>query len=56
MKHFLKGAAAVVIVMIVNIIINVICNVHDVELNSKVTSMVSTICAILIYRGLTRNE
>lgn len=56
MKHFLKGAAAVAIVMIVNIIVNVICNINGVELNSTITSMVSTICAILIYRGLTGNE
>ncbi|MDE7332117.1 MAG: hypothetical protein K2O16_07730 [Lachnospiraceae bacterium] len=56
MKHFLKGAAAVVITMIVNIIVNVICNMRGIDLNSTVTTIVSTICALLIYQGLTRNE
>lgn len=56
MKHFLKGAVAIAITMIVNIIVHVICNMHGIDLNSIVTTVVSTICAILIYQGLTRNE
>ncbi|MDE6851274.1 MAG: hypothetical protein K2J67_02135 [Lachnospiraceae bacterium] len=56
MKHFLKGAAAVLITMVVNIIVNMICNMRGIDLNTTVTTVVSTFCAILIYQGLTRNE
>ena len=56
MKYFLKGAAALGIVMIVNIIINVLCNRYKVELNSAVITMVSTFCAIALYHILISNE
>lgn len=56
MKHLLKGAAAVVIMMIVSIIVNVLCNRYDMELNTTATNMVWMICALAIYHGLIRNE
>lgn len=56
MKNLLKGAAAVVIIMIGNIVVNVLCNMWGIELNSTVQALVSAFCAILIYQGLTRNE
>ena len=57
MKRFLKGAAAFAISMIVNIIIHVICNMNGVDLNDSIgTTMVTVICTLLIYHGLTRNE
>ena len=56
MKHFFKGAAAVVITMTVNMIVHMICNMHGIDLNSTVTTIVSVFCAILIYQGLIRND
>lgn len=56
MKHFLKGAAALGIVMIANIVINVICNMNGVELNSTSTTIGSMICAMSIYHALIKNE
>ena len=56
MKHFLKGAAVVVGMLIVNIIINIVCNRCGVDLNSTVQSTMSVIGALLIYRGLIKKE
>lgn len=56
MKHFLKGTAVTVVVMIVLIVINVICNMNGHELDSVSTGVVASVCAMLIYGGLTRNE
>lgn len=56
MKHFLKWVAVMAGVMIVNIIINIVCNRYNVELNSSVVSVVSTVCAIIVYDGLIRRE
>lgn len=56
MKHVLKGAAILAGVMVVHIIINVICNMNGVELNSTVMSMLSTVCAILIYSEWIKKE
>ena len=56
MKHFLKGAVAVIIAITVNIIVHVICNMHGIGLNSTAATVVTTFCAILIYQGLIKNE
>lgn len=56
MKHFLKGAAVTVIVLVVLIVINVICNMNGIELDSVSTGTVSAVGAMLIYYGLTKNE
>lgn len=56
MKHLLKGAAVAAVVLIVSMIIHVFCNMHDIHLNSTITSTISAICAMLLYQGLIRNE
>ena len=56
MKHLLKGAAVTVTILIVLIGINMFCNMHNISLDSVSTGTVSAVCAMLFYRGLTRNE
>ena len=56
MKNLLKGAAVMAAVMIANLIVSIVCNMNGIELNSTVTGTVSAVSAILIYRGLTKNE
>ena len=56
MKNFLKGAAVAVVVLIVLIVINVICNMNGHELDSVSTGAVASVCAMLLYAGLTKNE
>ena len=55
MKNFLKGAA-VAVVLIVLIVINIICNMNGHELDSVSTGTVASVCAMLLYGGLTKNE
>lgn len=56
MKHFLKGAAVMVVVIIVNMIVHIICNMNDIDLDSTVAGTVSAISALLLYQGLIRIE
>lgn len=56
MKHFLKGAAVTVVIMIVLIVVNIICNMNGHELNSVSTSVVASIGGMFIYDRLIRNE
>ena len=56
MKNFLKGAAVAVVTLIVLIVINVICNMNGHELDSVSTGAVASVCAMLLYGGLTKNE
>ena len=59
MKHFLKGTAAVVIAMIIDIIIHVICNMQGMELGpvaEPFMTALTVICALVIYHMWTRNE
>lgn len=56
MKNFLKGAAVTAVVLIVLIVINVICNMNGHELDSVSTGTVASVCAMLLYRGSTRND
>lgn len=56
MKHFLKAVAVVAVVIIVNMIINIICNMRGIDLNSTATGAVSAVSAMLLYQGLIRNE
>ena len=53
MKNFLKGAAVAVVTLIVLIVINVICNMNGHELDSVLTGTVASVCAMLLYGGLT---
>ncbi len=56
MKHFVKAAAVMAIVIIVNMIVSIICNMRGIDLNSTVTGAVSAVSAVLLYQGLIRNE
>lgn len=51
MNHFFKGAVVVVgvtiVMMVINIIINIICNKNGIDLNSTVMSMISTFIGVL---------
>ncbi len=55
-EEFLKGAAVAVVTLIVLIVINVICNMNGHELDSVLTGTVASVCAMLLYGGLTKNE
>ncbi len=56
MKHFLKGAAITVGVMIVLIVINMICNVNGHELDPVSTGVVASVGAMLVHGGLGKND
>lgn len=56
MKHFLKGAAVVVIVLIVLWGINMLCHINGHELDMVPTGTMASVGSILIYHGLTKNE
>ena len=56
MKHFLKGAAAVDIVLVISLVIHVFCNMKGINLDQTVTSIVSAMLAVLVYHILIKNE
>lgn len=56
MKHFLKGAAAVAIVLVISLVIHIFCNMKGINLDQTVTSIVSAMLAVLVYRLLIKNE
>lgn len=56
MKHLLKGAAVAVVILIILMVMNVFCNMHDIHLDPSATGAVSAVCAMLLYHGLIRNE
>lgn len=56
MKNFLKGAAVVVIMLIVLWGINMIFHINGVELDIVPLSTIASVGSILIYHGLTKNE
>lgn len=56
MKKLLKGAAVTVVVMVILIVINVICNMNGHELDSISTGVVASVGTMLIYDGLTKNK
>ena len=56
MKHFLKGVASVVIVLVILFVIRLICNMNGIELNTVSTGTISADSAMLIYHGLIRKE
>lgn len=51
MKHFLKGAVVVagvtIVIMIINIIVNIVCNRNGIDLNATAMSMMSTFIGVL---------
>lgn len=56
MKHFLKGAAAAAIVLVISLVIHVFCNMKGINLDQTVTSIVSAMFAVLVYHILIKNE
>ncbi len=60
MKHFLKGAAAVAIVMFVLILIHIIFNVMGTDLNKYINNVMQILLAssfaTMIYHVLIRKE
>ncbi len=56
MKHFLKGTAAVAIVLIVSMAIHVFCNMKGINLDMPMEAIVSASFAVLIYHVLIKNE
>jgi len=60
MKHFLKGAAAVAIVMFILMLIHIIFNVMGTDLNKYVNSVMQILLAssfaTMIYHVLIRKE
>lgn len=56
MKNLLKGVAITVVVLIVLMVINVFCNMHDINLDPIKTGPISAVCAMFIYNGLTKND
>ncbi len=56
MKHFLKGAAAMAIVLVISLVIHVFCNMKGINLDQTVTSIVSAMLAVLVYHILIKNE
>lgn len=43
-------------VLIINVIVNIICNKNDIELNSTIQALTSSLLAILIYDRWIKNE
>ena len=60
MKHFLKGAAAVAIVMFILMLIHIIFNVMGTDLNKYINNVVEILLAssfaTVIYQALIRKE
>ena len=56
MKHLLKGIIVGAAVLIVSMVINIFCNMHDIHLDQTATGTISAVCAMLFYHGLIKNE
>ena len=60
MKHFLKGDAAVAIVMFISMLIHIFFNMRGIDLNKYINNIVEIMLAssfsTLIYQLLIRNE
>lgn len=56
MNHLLKGAGVTAVILIVLMIINVFCNMHNINLDSTVTGTMSAVFAMLLYSGLTNKR
>ncbi|EOS68469.1 hypothetical protein C818_03819 [Lachnospiraceae bacterium MD308] len=60
MKHFLKGVAAVAIVMFISTLIHIFFNMRGIDLNKYINNIVEIMLAssfsTLIYQLLIRNE
>lgn len=56
MNDLLKGAAIAAVVLIVLIAVNVFCNMNGLNLESVSTGTISAVCAMLLFRGLTKKD
>jgi chromate transport protein ChrA len=57
MKHFLKGLAALAIVLVISMAIHIFCNMNGISLdNSIMTTVLSACLAVFIYQQLIKNE
>ena len=60
MKHFLKGAAAVAMVLLISMLIHVFFNMKGLDLDNYIGGYVEVMLlssfAILIYQALIKNE
>lgn len=57
MKHFLKGLAAMAIVLVISMAIHIFCNINGINLDNPImTTMLSAGFAVLIYHELIKNE
>lgn len=60
MKRFLKGVAAVAIVMFITMLIHIFFNMRGIDLNRYINNVVEVMLAsslsMLIYQALIKNE
>lgn len=60
MKHFLKGVAAVAIVMFISMLIHIFFNMRGIDLNRYINNVVEVMLtsslSMLIYQALIKNE
>ncbi len=56
MKDLLKGAVVTVIILVASIAISMFCNMRGIHLDIAYTGPMLAICAMLIYRGLTKKD
>ena len=54
--NFLKGTIVTVIILVVLLAINVLCNIKGIHLDTVVTATIAAIGAMLIYGGLTKKK
>ena len=52
----LKGIGISVIVLVVLIVINMVCNMKGIYLDTVVTGTIASICTMLVYDGLTKKN
>ena len=56
MRNLLTGVMVTVGVMVVLIVANVFCNMKGIQLDSVVLGSTVSVCAMLIYSGLTKKK
>ncbi len=56
MRNLLTGIAITVVVLIVLLGINVLCNMNNIHLDAVVTGTCASVSAMLIYGGLTKKK
>lgn len=54
MRNLLTGVIVAVVVLVALIAINMICNMKGIQLDAVVTGSIASVCAMLVYSGLTK--